>query len=414
MRLFYNILAIIVLCACSCLLWLGLAESFAAGKVDKFTGQFREDDAATLTESVAGKMDKPSNPYTGAIMRWSGTAWGMKAESTLAVDIGSIPGLSAALSSIPDTSYLTNRVQVLERNGLYLAIQSAITTNLAWQWGYETFWDQYEDETAVATKTGAYYDAVNDLYSSVTPSTASKFTGGTASGDWSNDYANAFDGNLTTYTTGDNPGYVQYDMGAGNEFVMVGYRIKSATAVQYPLGPLVNWTVQGSNNGSSWTTLDTHTGYDWSAVSGDHTFTIANTTSYRYYRLNSLSPTANQTCYEWEGYEDDAPQNFTLVSTMQELVSVPTGGTIMVIVKQVDADAIDDVQFFLTRDGGTTWCQVTLTKADAITPLAGFETWIGDVLFSGPTGQSGGYKIDSDWVTPLEIEVKATSFQVRP
>lgn len=47
-----------------------------------------------------------------------------------------------------------------------------------------------------------------------------------------------------------------------------------------------SWTLQGSNDGSSWTTLDTRTGQTFSARFQTLTYSFANTTGYIYYRLN--------------------------------------------------------------------------------------------------------------------------------
>jgi hypothetical protein len=47
-----------------------------------------------------------------------------------------------------------------------------------------------------------------------------------------------------------------------------------------------NWTLKGSNNGSSWTTLDTRSNIDFSARFQKQTFTFTNTTAYKYYRFD--------------------------------------------------------------------------------------------------------------------------------
>ena len=47
-----------------------------------------------------------------------------------------------------------------------------------------------------------------------------------------------------------------------------------------------NWTLLGSNDGESWTTLDTRTNQADTANSDTRTYAIANTTAYMYYRLN--------------------------------------------------------------------------------------------------------------------------------
>lgn len=51
-----------------------------------------------------------------------------------------------------------------------------------------------------------------------------------------------------------------------------------------------NWTFAGSNNGTTWTTLDTQSNPNWSTSSGTvFTIDIANTTAYAYYRVTVSS-----------------------------------------------------------------------------------------------------------------------------
>lgn len=64
--------------------------------------------------------------------------------------------------------------------------------------------------------------------------------------------------------------------------IATSYKITAGT---YAANAPKNWTFQGSHNGSTWTTLDTQTGIVFG--NGEtKTFTIANTTAYRYYLLN--------------------------------------------------------------------------------------------------------------------------------
>jgi hypothetical protein len=47
-----------------------------------------------------------------------------------------------------------------------------------------------------------------------------------------------------------------------------------------------NWTFEGSNDDSSWTVLDTQSNQSWTSSYQTQTYTISNTTSYKWYRLN--------------------------------------------------------------------------------------------------------------------------------
>lgn len=86
----------------------------------------------------------------------------------------------------------------------------------------------------------------------------------------------------TKYLTFHNAGWVQYQAPAS--YVVTSYTLTSANdaAERDPL----NWTLQGSVNGTTWTTIDTRSGVDFPSRLQKLTFTFSNTTAYSYYRLN--------------------------------------------------------------------------------------------------------------------------------
>ena len=97
----------------------------------------------------------------------------------------------------------------------------------------------------------------------------------------------AFDRNSSTFATfGDaSGGILTYDFGAGNTKVINFYSL-NAYRSGIPERSPKTWTLEGSPNGTVWTTLDTQTNVAaWS--SGEvRTYKTSNTTAYRYYRLN--------------------------------------------------------------------------------------------------------------------------------
>lgn len=77
-------------------------------------------------------------------------------------------------------------------------------------------------------------------------------------------------------------GWVAIDLGAS--LTIAGYMIASC-GFNVNANPKT-WTFQGSNDGSSWTTLDTQTNYtSFSPVSFSQ-FTLGSSVSYRYYKLD--------------------------------------------------------------------------------------------------------------------------------
>jgi len=102
----------------------------------------------------------------------------------------------------------------------------------------------------------------------------------------------AFNGDRTNgWQASSVPCWLQLDIGAGNGWILDSYGIAGGYAGA-PNGPQA-WTMEGSNDGTTWTTLDTQTGQTtgWGFSPGGavlNTYTIASpgTTTYRYFRLN--------------------------------------------------------------------------------------------------------------------------------
>ena len=82
-------------------------------------------------------------------------------------------------------------------------------------------------------------------------------------------------------------GWLRFDFGAGNtkiirSYSMMGDNNPSYVATRSPK----TWTFQGSDDASSWTTLDTQTNVTTWALNEVRTYAFANSTPYRYYRVN--------------------------------------------------------------------------------------------------------------------------------
>jgi fibronectin type 3 domain-containing protein/regulation of enolase protein 1 (concanavalin A-like superfamily) len=116
--------------------------------------------------------------------------------------------------------------------------------------------------------------------------------GGTATADSQNNgngegAAQAFDGNVNTkwYTTDSgSSAWLQYQYAGGATKVVTGYQITSANDV--PQRDPDNWQFLGSNDGTTWTTLDTQSGQTFASRFQTNNYPISNTQAYQYYRLN--------------------------------------------------------------------------------------------------------------------------------
>jgi hypothetical protein len=118
---------------------------------------------------------------------------------------------------------------------------------------------------------------------------ASVFRGGANFGDfnaggWGNNFAL--------------PSWIRYDFGAGNSQTLTGYAIFNTafSGILYPYTANYSpksWTFEGSNDNSTWTTLDTQSNQLIVLGAPPAVYTFANVTAYRYYRLNvSVAHTA--------------------------------------------------------------------------------------------------------------------------
>ncbi|NIP56420.1 MAG: hypothetical protein GWO10_14815 [candidate division Zixibacteria bacterium] len=100
----------------------------------------------------------------------------------------------------------------------------------------------------------------------------------------------AFDGkDSTKWYTGDgySSGWLQADLGAGNEAVVIRYDLTSADDV--PDRDPEDWELLGSNDGSNWTVLDSQTNESFAERYQTNQYSISNSTAYRYYLLDILS-----------------------------------------------------------------------------------------------------------------------------
>jgi len=97
----------------------------------------------------------------------------------------------------------------------------------------------------------------------------------------------AFDGTTSTkwYTNVNaSTGWIQYKFGNGLAWRITEYKITSANDVSQR--DPKDWQFQGSNDGNTWTTLDTRSNQTFASRFQTNTYDFTNTTPYCYYRLN--------------------------------------------------------------------------------------------------------------------------------
>jgi len=162
-------------------------------------------------------------------------------------------------------------------------------------------------DTEVSNGTSYYYrvSSVKPSYESAysktvvaVPSTTfqNRATGGTAFASSEHLTANegadkAFDGTTATkWFTGaslGSTGWLQYDFGPGNKWVVTRYDLSSAN--DEPGRDPRDWQLQGSNDGINWATLDAQSGQSWESRLLTKQYSVSAPGAYRYYRLNILA-----------------------------------------------------------------------------------------------------------------------------
>ncbi|MCC3371522.1 discoidin domain-containing protein [Cohnella sp. REN36] len=133
-----------------------------------------------------------------------------------------------------------------------------------------------------------YAAAINGALGS--PSSGSIATGGTVTASQGGspsgeEKEKAFDGSSATkWLIFAASGWIQYQFGSNAAYAATSYSITSAN--DYAARDPKNWTLLGSNDGATWTTLDTQTNQTFASRFQTKSYSFGNTTAYKYYRLN--------------------------------------------------------------------------------------------------------------------------------
>ncbi|MFV0467579.1 MAG: T9SS type A sorting domain-containing protein [Dysgonomonas sp.] len=135
------------------------------------------------------------------------------------------------------------------------------------------------------------------------------------------DYPNAIDKTLTKKYTlvNDKALYLQYKFNTAT----VVNRYEIAMPWSQPNRHIKTWTLQASNDGTSWTTLDTRRNIAFPGFNTTLSFNVVNQTAYIYYKLNATENTGDVSTQvlQWQLYNDDIMVNsLDLSATSIEIV----------------------------------------------------------------------------------------------
>jgi len=212
---------------------------------------------------------------------------------------------------------------------------------------------------------------------------------------------------LETYWSGNAASeWLKYDLGSG-----ITKTIQQIVIVARGGNSPKDFTFQGSNDNSNWTTLLTVSGwtYDehWALspapeegdYAGRQTWQFSNSIAYRYYRINVTATTNNQgpQIVRLDGMEllPSVISNMTLKSNVKVATIVPTSARVVLFEEDVDSVTVNtDLKAYVSRNNGTTYSQVTLE--DEGNYITGARILSGVVDISAqPSGSNMKYKIET-------------------
>jgi F5/8 type C domain len=182
------------------------------------------------------------------------------------------------------------------------------------------------------------------------------------------------------------PQWLRMDFGVGNAKVIGSYTISPPAATDAPR----DWTFRGSNDATTWVTLDARTNETAWVAATFRTFAFSNSTAYRYYEIRCTANNGGGQYYainEMTMIGVGAVQNMTLISAPETLQASPASARLFFDVTPVDSITLGtDLIAEVSRDGGTTLTTAPLTEVGQIGTRRLLESE--DIPFTGAAGTS--------------------------
>ncbi|MEE9557281.1 MAG: hypothetical protein V3V76_08475 [Candidatus Adiutricales bacterium] len=311
-----------------------------------------------------------------------------------------------------------------QKNIMLNAFRIAINGSLPLLNMVDGFVDEYEDENGVDTgaSSNQFFDAVNKLYQNVGTGTTDLVpvmtSDTTPSGVCSastvfgagSEAFRAFDEASDEWLTqnGVSTGWVQYQFTSGQ--VAFAVRLQCGNNVTQMIR---DFTVEGSNTGAfsgEETILATVTNETGWSINEKRTFDFASPGSFQFYRVDITAVNGGLVVRVQEvEFLDSAVVDMTLISNSQVAENVPTKAQIILFEEDVDSQILNtDLQAFASRDGGTTFTQITL--ADDGDYQAGRRILSGSADISGqPSGTNMEYKVET--FNTMELKLHGVSLE---
>ena len=181
----------------------------------------------------------------------------------------------------------------------------------------------------------------------------------------------AFDADLTSNQTS-----IWWPSSSGDNTAWLKRRLDTArrvTSYKILVGPNASglgdghpqtWTLQGSNDDSTWTTVDTVSSGQTFANSEEKTFTVDTPGTYLYYKLQMSA------AYGYCGicqltFIDDTVADASLITVAETAVTAPSSSRILLLASAAIV-AGTNLRGYLTRNDGANWTEATLTSLGTV------------------------------------------------
>ena len=308
---------------------------------------------------------KLSGTFSGTLPAWNGAALTGLLSKTLLDEINTNIALVAFLRSTDHNKSVLNMM--------------------------DAFIDQFEDQTGVddTNSVNELYDTTDDYYSpsftvnapdSIPDMTANTSPSGTALASTENAGSNAAwiamsndSANSWVTTTPNTTGFLQFGFNNGQSAKIIKRYIIEGQTGQSTRAPK-NWTFKGSNDGSTFTTLDTQTNQSFSSGERKTYNDFTNTTSYVFYRLDitANNGSTSVSIQEFELYVDKFANTYhdmTLISESKTADASPDTARVSLFNEEVDALTVNtDIMAWASRSKQTITSDfATDNKLDATT-----------------------------------------------
>lgn len=274
--------------------------------------------------------------------------------------------------------------------------------------------DAFEDESGVdtASSTNEVYDSTNDRYGSITTlplMTSNSLPTGNEASASSNNAGNpsaeyyAFDGATTVWASVGNTVPAWIKRKTPSAVTLYSYAITANADNEAPQA----WTLQGSNDDSSWTDIDTRSGQSFTTAQ-KRSFSIASLSGpYLYHRLYITTGSTGSSIKIRE-LELVGLYAMSLRSVAYTATSAPTTARFSVSANLGGGTINTALIAYASRDNGTTWTAVTLTAGRTLGD--GTTIYEGSASISAqPSGTSMKWRVDT--TDDYNVSVSSVVFQ---